>query len=131
MKLFVEEPKAEVLGRHVVGSDINGEVVRLYECALREIGSEAMGRDAAILPFVARAPWSLPYLDAALALVDPRSGLRRRVIAMTAILETCPAYADRFLPRERPALYGVNVCCKLLRAVFNAALGLVLLWFLR
>jgi len=57
-------------------------------------------RETAVVEYVRRHAWSLPFLEAASALLRPGSLLRNKVLMMGAILETSPAFAEEFLPRN-------------------------------
>ena len=57
-------------------------------------------RDAALLGFVHRHPWSVSLLDAACGLLRPAGLLRSKLLIMAAILEASPAHAADFLPRS-------------------------------
>jgi hypothetical protein len=54
--------------------------------------------------FARRHPWSLPYLDALLAVLDPQSLLRKKLHVMVAILETTPDFTGLFFPERQPGL---------------------------
>jgi hypothetical protein len=80
--------------------------------------------------FFQRHAWSLPWLDASLAIFRRDSPLRQRVLLMAAILEASPQHAEFFLrpPPSRPSL----LCGLAIRAVTSAlkiACGMLLLPF--
>jgi hypothetical protein len=56
-------------------------------------------RDAALVGFIRRHPWSAPFLDAACGLLRPNGLLRRKMLIMAAVLEASPEFAEEFLPR--------------------------------
>lgn len=93
--------EAELLARYLVGRAAAPELVARYRTANGAIWeSGPPPREAALVAFVRRHPWSLPYLDAAAALLQPGGRLRGKVLVMAAVLETSPAFADEFLPRD-------------------------------
>jgi len=65
-------------------------------------------------------------LDAASGLLRPGSLLRNKILLMAAILETSPAFADEFLPRDaRPLGLLLALVAHGTVAVARAALGAV------
>jgi hypothetical protein len=89
--------EARVLGRYLLGVDPRPELVERYReanCALFPEPPDPA--DAALLAFALRHRWSLGPLESALGWLAPRALLRRKLVVMTAILETEPALAVRF-----------------------------------
>ena len=77
------------------------ELVRRYRDAVARLFPDpASPRDRALLAFAIGHPWSVGALDTAAALLAPTSRLRQRLLLMAALLETTPAGAAEFLPRE-------------------------------
>jgi NADH dehydrogenase len=121
----------QLICRYLIDRDATSDVVERYRMAMRLKFSAAQLADAP-WRWVRRHPRTLPLLDAAAALLEPTSPLRRRVYLMMAILETVPAHADQFLPRPRGtgALIvevGWSVAC----AAIKALVGLPLLAWAR
>jgi hypothetical protein len=86
--------EARHFARYLIDEDIDDEILQRYLLAVRELFTEPVDGD---LAFVRRHRWSLPLLDAATAVVRPRSQVRRRVFLMAALLEASPRHADFFL----------------------------------
>jgi hypothetical protein len=94
------QTEARVFARCLVGRMPPQELIDRYVDANRLLlGEEATGRDAALLAFVRRHPWSASFLDAACGLLAPGGVLRSKILIMAGIVETSPDFADQFLPR--------------------------------
>ncbi len=63
---------------------------------------EARPGDLALVAFARKHPWSLPFLDAALGLLEPRALLRKKLLVTVALLETTPEFTDWFFPQRLP-----------------------------
>src|SRR5262249_34972869 len=86
--------------RYLVGCEPTAELIERYRLA---VGMKLPGLNPedADLDWGVRHPSCIPYLDAAAGLVHRRrSALRARLYLLTALLETEPLHADRFLPRD-------------------------------
>ncbi len=94
------EREARTFGRHLVGRTPPAELVERYCEAMTVLLAEPpSARDAALLGFALRHPWSVSCLDAAAGWLDRDGLLRSKLLVMTAVLETSPTFADEFLPR--------------------------------
>lgn len=95
------ESEARLFTRYLVGREAPDELVARYRDASRALFYEPVdAREAAVVAYVHRHPASLPFLEAASALLRPGSLLRNKVLMMAAVLETSPAFANDFLPRN-------------------------------
>jgi len=98
------EAEARIFGRYLVDGTPEPAVVARYCAASHALWPAPPGaRDAALLDFVRRRPWSVGPLDAAAALLDPGGLLRSKILVMSALLEATPTHADDFLPRSASA----------------------------
>jgi hypothetical protein len=93
--------EAVVFGRYLVGEVPSDVLIERYCAANEELfAHEVMSsRDAAALELVRRRAWTAGPLDAGHALIARGSLLRKKLLVMTAIVETTPAYAARMEPR--------------------------------
>jgi hypothetical protein len=118
------EQEARVFGRYLVDATPAPDVVARYRDAVSTLWpSPPPPRDAALLAFVRRHPWSVGPLDAAAGLVDRGGQLRSRILLAGAILETTTTHADDFLPRTvaPPALLGRLVASGISSALLAVA----------
>ena len=94
------EVEARLFGQCLVGRVPSQALIDRYCEANRELVSDsAVTRDAALLGFVRRHPWSVSLLDGACALLQPEGALRVKMLIMTAVLEASTECAEDFLPR--------------------------------
>ena len=111
--LVEQEPSQDLISRYIEANAV------LFT-------DEASGPDLAIIAFVRKKPWSLPFLDAVSGLMRPNSLLRNKILVMIAILEATPQFSDFFLPESfsipqffwRMAGYGISSMAKFLIGVF-------------
>jgi hypothetical protein len=97
----VLDDEARLFARYLVGRMPPSDLVARYAEADRTIWTTpAPPREAGLVLFVGRHPWSVGLLDAAAGLLQPSGRLRGKILVMSAILETSPVFADEFLPRS-------------------------------
>lgn len=123
------EAEASVLGRYLLGEQPGETIVRLYVHAMETRSFESNARDEKRLRFALRNPWILGITDSALAFSQPKCLLRKKLLVLTAIIETQPQYASRFLPRERPGGYWIVIGLRLSWAVCKLVAGKIVLAF--
>jgi hypothetical protein len=85
--LLDQAPRQELIDRYV-----EGNTALLNEKFPRS--------DRAVMEFVRRNPWTLPYLDAAYSILQPGALLRRKILLQLAILETTPHFTDHFMTQH-------------------------------
>lgn len=120
--------EARLFGRYLLGRTPPADLLARYAEADRTIWTTfPTPREAALVGFVRRHPWSVGILDAAAALLQPSGRLRGKILVMSAILETSPVFADDFLPRSAGTLMLVlRVSAAAACAVAQALLGALL-----
>jgi len=126
--MFDSVSEARAFGRYVLGREINDRAVNLYVRASERLGYD--GDDPAVR-FSREHRWSIGALDGALALTKRDALLRKKLLLMSAVLETQPEYCDSFLPRDRSPLYAFSVLIGASFGVLSAGIGVLMLRFLR
>lgn len=85
--------EAQHFARYLLSVELDDETRERYIAAAHALFA---GRRDADLDFVYRHRWSLPLIDAATAVLRPRSQVRQRVFLMAALLEASPRQVDFF-----------------------------------
>lgn len=120
--------EAEIFGRYLLGKNPDAESISLYIAAASKAPAPSP-RDEKILRFVLKNRWAVGLADSALAFGHPASALRLRMLTMTAILESRPAYADRYLPKKHSPLFFFAAGWFAFRAVIKMMAGKFILLF--
>lgn len=114
-----------MFGRYLIGREPGEALVDRYCRANQALfGGET---DDAVLAFARAHPWSIAMLDAGSGLSGGESLLRKKLLVMTAIVETTPELVERFEQRAAslPGLaWRVGIAGA--RTALHAASGLVL-----
>jgi hypothetical protein len=92
--------EAIVFGRYLVGRPLAEHLIERYVRANQALFASQRGdADHAVLAFARRHSWSVAMLDAATGITGGDSLLRKKLLVMTAIVETTPEYVELTAPR--------------------------------
>ena len=123
--------EARLFSRYLLGGGVTVSeeaALRYARADERLFADDEDARETAVVTFCRRHPWATGPLEAASGLLRPESLLRRKLLVMTAVLETSPEHAEAFLPARAslPALVG-RLGALGAAATLKAALGTLLL----
>lgn len=123
--------EAERIGKYLLGGKSpNEQSISLYIQAHDYKSVKLNPREEKILSFLVRRPAFTGMIDGALAFGSANGGIRRKILFMSAILETQPEYAGLFLPKERNWFYNLWIFWVGCRAILKAIAGKILLAFI-
>lgn len=120
--------EAVLFGKYLLSGETPDEKsIALYEAAHAYKKLDVTATEQKLFSFAVRNRWALGAIDGALAFKNPQHIIRRKLLVMSAVLESRPRYAELFLPKQRSFFYifvfGWIGC----RAVCKAAFGRVVL----
>jgi hypothetical protein len=117
--------EARVFARYIVGETPSEAIVERYRAANHAL--PAVHGDDEVVAYARQHPWSVSLLDAAAGLTTSGSLLRKKLLVMTAILETTPELVAKTEPRAvgLPQL-AVRLGVAGVRTAFEVAAGLAL-----
>lgn len=120
------DAEGRALAAYLLGREAGGDTLVRYATAVERLDHPESNADRRLLDRLRRRPALWPLVDAGLALVRPRSHVRRRVVVMLAMLEADPSYADLFLPVERKRSHAFVVGLRMVAAMLRGAIGSVI-----
>ena len=124
--------EAVLFGRYLVDRAPSEELIERYARANAVLFEQGSAADRVTLDFVRRHPWSISMLDASAGVIGGNSLLRKKLLLMTAIVETTPELVERTEPRSLGLpLLALHVGTAGARTVFNVVSGLALQMMLR
>lgn len=121
-----------MFGRYLVDREPSEALIERYCRGNELLLDQDSAIDRAELDFVRRHPWAIPMLDASAGIIGGNSLLRKKLLLMTAIVETTPELVDETQPTDvgLPRL-AVRVGSAGVRTVFHVVSGLALSAMLR
>lgn len=122
--------EAITFGKYLLSGETPDEKsIALYEAAHGYKNLSVPAGEEKLFSFAVRNRWALGAIDGALAFKNPDHIVRRKLLLMSAILESRPKYADLFIPKKRSVFYLIAFGWIGFRAITKAVFGRLLLAF--
>lgn len=120
--------EAITFGKYLLSGEMPDEKsIALYEEAHAHKNLSVPAGEQKLFSFAVRNRWALGAIDGALAFKNPDHIVRRKLLLMSAILETRPKYAELFIPKKRSVFYLIAFSWIGFRAICKAIFGRMLL----
>ena len=119
--------EARIFTRYLTGIMVNDASALLYQKAIEARNLICEGRDKKLEAFVLCYPFWIGFVDAALALTDKQSVLRKKIFVMLAVLEVSPLYSKYFLAKKGTFLTMIRICAIGTRSVYRFIFGFFLI----
>lgn len=120
------ELEANLFGNYLIGKAPSQLAIDLYCQAMKKQAISLKEDEERQLKFILNNPWSIGMVEGALALLKPQSTIRRKLLTMLAILETCPEYCYLFFPTNTSIFFLVYLFYVGSRAVVKSLLGVII-----
>jgi hypothetical protein len=123
--------EAVVLSKYLGAKQVLPTLELRYVDAIEKLNLNLTDKEQKLLTRLINSPFLLPLIDGGLALIQPQNGIRKRLLAMSALMETETAYAHLFLTRENQSFALIRFLYRGGIAVFKGLIGVCLLKCLR
>jgi hypothetical protein len=124
------EQESVIICRYLTGRDPGEKATALYCGAHNRLPLQLSAKEAATWQHCLSSPFVLGSVEAALAIKNPDSLIRKKILLMLAILESTPAFHDFFLPQKRSAFYLFKLLFTGIKAILKIINGYLLLLFI-
>ena len=119
--------EARIFARYLTGIRVNDASAFLYQKAIEARDLVCERRDKKLENFVLRFPFWIGFIDAALALTDKQSVLRKKIFVMLAVLEASPEYTKYFLAKKGSFFTMIRICAVGTMSVYRFIFGFFLI----
>ncbi|MBX7180881.1 MAG: hypothetical protein K1X82_02120 [Bacteroidia bacterium] len=128
MKAAIElEKEAIAISIYLLGKPCSSTLVERYIRAHQKHEIKLEHKDVKLWKWALNGRFWMACIDSGLALVQPKSPIRRKIFTMLAILEASVENTSFFLPTaQSPFVVWVKLFQQGVKAVFFSLLGLVL-----
>lgn len=116
-----------------LGAKVDDETLLIkYSNAIEKLKLSLNEKEENILRYLLKMPFLLPFADGAWAFLNPKNGIRKRILIMSALIETEPQYVQCFL-NEKDVSFSVfklifRGSVAVLRGIVGVLLMLLLGW---
>ncbi len=122
------EQEARLITNYLVGKPCTDELVQRYVEANKKHAIQILPEEQKLWRMALRGVFWMSCIDSGLALVSPKSQIRRKIFVMLAILEASVDYCDDFLPKTRNKLHVlILLVIQGFKAILFALFGLFLI----
>ncbi len=115
------------IGDYLLSIPIEDSEMDTYADAMQKLNIQFSKYEQTLWSCMLKSKWKMTCIDAGLALKEPNNNVRRKLYTMLAILEASPNYTRYFLSRNFSFFYLFKVAAVGMRAVFRAALGIIII----
>jgi len=95
--MAILENEIEVFCNYLIHQPPNAEIKNRYQEAVNILHLQLTKKEAQLVAKIIQRPILLPFIDGAFALINPNSGIRKRLLTLSALLETDMQYVQAFL----------------------------------
>ena len=126
------EDEATVFSTYLGGKPGSEALIEHYNSGVKSLDLQLTTKEKGTLKKVIKYPFLLPFTDAGLALLSPANSIRKRLLLMSALIETDKNYTHLFIT-ERDASFALlrffyTGTIAVMKACIGAALILMLRW---
>lgn len=116
-----------------LGAKVDDEaLLQKYTNAIEKLKLSLSEKEESVLRYLIKMPILLPFADGAWAFLNPKNGIRKRMLVMSALIETEPQYVQYFLNQQDVSFpifrFIFRGSVAVLRGVIGVLLMLLLGW---
>lgn len=119
----MESREALVFGSYLISQKLSPNTIQIYQKACSQLKLTQSNR---VVDLCVRFPRLIGFLEAAIAILAPNHLLRKKLIVLSAIIETTPDHHQLYLPKNYSVFFVVRLCRLGLKIVFQASIGIPL-----
>jgi hypothetical protein len=120
--------EAQILGYYLIKENPREHEILLYLKATQELQLiPESSLDQRILELVLKNPWMMGFFDGGLSFLNPDSIVRRKILAMLAIIEASPCYYKKFLPERHKKVVLLALIPRIFISFIKTAIGFIAL----
>jgi hypothetical protein len=123
----VLKEEAKVFCKYIVGEPATDQAMQLYVDANSKLQILVTPKERRQINLLMDYKGMLPFADAALAVVNPNGGIRRKLYIMFCITESIPEFSKYFLPKHQSKSRIFYFIYKIIASGMRLLAGLLLL----
>lgn len=122
--------EAKVFAQYL-GAKVDDDALLIkYSDAIEKLKFSLSEKEENILRYLLKMPFLLPFADGAWAFLNPKNGIRKRILVMSTFIETEPQYVQYFLNKKDVPFPILKLIFRSSVAVFRGMIGVLLMLLL-
>ncbi|WP_435354164.1 hypothetical protein [Emticicia sp. SJ17W-69] len=123
----MKQLEASLFAKYLGAIVADERLLEKYIDAIKKLSIILTEEEEKILIKLVKEPFFLPFVDAGWALLKPQSNIRKRILVMSALIETEPNYTNLFLVEKNIAFPRIRLIFRGIAALLKGVLGTVLI----
>lgn len=125
------ELEAKLFCQYLIKKEASIELIKRYSDAILVLNIKLNKKEDQIISSLLKYPFLLPYIDGGLAFVKGVSGIRKRILTMSALIETDKIYHTFFLTKKNIKFPILKFLIIGSFGIFNGIIGYIFIKFAR
>lgn len=114
-----------------LGAKVDDEtLLQKYSNAIEKLKLSLSEKEESVLRYLLKMPILLPFADGAWVFLNPKNGIRKRMLVMSALIETEPQYVSYFLNQQDVSFPIFRFIFRGSVAVLRGVIGVLLILLL-
>lgn len=114
----MKQHEASLLAKYLGASADDEILLKKYNDAIKKLSISLTEKEEKILVKIIKIPSILPFVDAGWAFLKPESNIRKRILVMSALIETESRYTQFFLVQK-------NISFPIFRLIFRGTVAVL------
>jgi hypothetical protein len=131
MKSPLLKAEANLFIKYLGIKNADDNLINRYCDAIQQLELTLTEKQVKIIHWLIRFPFLLPLVDGGFALLQPNNTIRERILVMSALIETTPAYTNNFLVQKNIIWPVFHFLYRGSVSVFKGIIGAILIIILR
>jgi hypothetical protein len=114
-----------------LGAKVDDDALLIkYSDAIEKLKLSLSEKEENVLRYLLQMPFLISFADGAWAFLNPKNGIRKRILVMSALLETEPQYVQYFLNQQDVSFPIFKLIFRGSVAVLKGMIGVLLMLLL-
>jgi hypothetical protein len=129
--MLSSEKEIEVFCKYLIDIPPSEAIRTRYHEAIRILNLTLTSKEERVLSNLLKHPAVLVFVDGAFAFINPNSGIRKRLLTLSAILETDPEYVNHYLTTKDLSFPIIRFLYTGAKAVITGVMGICIIKIMR
>ena len=115
---MINETEPKIVAKYLGIKHPNPALYQEYNLGIQSLNLILILKEIKVMNRLLKFPFLLPFADGGYALLKPNHSIRKRLLLMSALIETDKKYVDHFIPES-------NISLAVLRFLYRGSVGMI------